>query len=305
MNLNRNSRLENFEISDDAAMADYLTDVVDELFAAESGTANLSKRPFEHCRSFERLIDGDGNPVDEGRAMESAATNRYFGSGPFDADVRRAGLSYERDGDGRNERSKTETNEASRSRRPQRQAPAEPQRAGIHPGRSRDTAGMVERSGENRVGQGGASHSEARAASGRRCDGRLAAYCSAVAHWEEAERGIQEHGSTLVLRDDKGSVRSVAQSPHVAAALRWLDKIRQFAAEFGFTPSARGRLEISKAAGEADSGQKTWRRSGRKWPGWWGKIMASSKPKAPAKRPGEEVGGRGQAHAGACVAPAG
>jgi P27 family predicted phage terminase small subunit len=80
----------------------------------------------------------------------------------------------------------------------------------------------------------------------------LAAYCTAVAHWAAAERAIEEHGSTLILRDDKGAVKAVMPSPHVGLAVKWLDKIRQFAAEFGFTPSSRGRIELSKSAGNSE-----------------------------------------------------
>jgi P27 family predicted phage terminase small subunit len=75
----------------------------------------------------------------------------------------------------------------------------------------------------------------------------LAGYCLCYARLVEAEAFIAEHGMTATLRDDKGNIKAVSPVPQVGIALKMLDKIRQFAAEFGFTPSARGRLEISKA----------------------------------------------------------
>ncbi len=79
----------------------------------------------------------------------------------------------------------------------------------------------------------------------------LAGYCTCHAHWLEAEAFIREHGMTATLRDDKGIVKSVIQVPEVAIALKMLDKIRQFAAEFGFTPSSRGRIEVDKVRSDS------------------------------------------------------
>jgi P27 family predicted phage terminase small subunit len=85
----------------------------------------------------------------------------------------------------------------------------------------------------------------------------LAAYCQCYAHYVEAERFIQEHGLTLAIRDDKGVLKSVQPVPEVGISLKMLDKIRQFAAEFGFSPSARGRIEVkATAAGGGDEKEK-------------------------------------------------
>jgi len=83
----------------------------------------------------------------------------------------------------------------------------------------------------------------------------FAGYCQCYAHWVEAEEFIRQHGMTATLRDDKGSVKAVIPVPQVGIAIKMLDKIRQFAAEFGFTPSARGRIELDKAG--ADVGDLT------------------------------------------------
>jgi hypothetical protein len=93
MNLNENRRLENFEISDDAALADYLAGVVAGLFEYQQPGEGFTKRPFEVCKDFERFGE-DGAPVDEAAIMASTDTKKYFGSGPFDNDLRRMGLTY-------------------------------------------------------------------------------------------------------------------------------------------------------------------------------------------------------------------
>ncbi len=72
----------------------------------------------------------------------------------------------------------------------------------------------------------------------------FAAYCTCVAEWEKAQRFVQENGQVVTLRTDKGEIRSILPAPEVGIAVRMLDKIRQFAGEFGMTPSARGRIEI-------------------------------------------------------------
>jgi P27 family predicted phage terminase small subunit len=74
----------------------------------------------------------------------------------------------------------------------------------------------------------------------------LAGYCVAYAHWLEAEEFLETNGTTFVMRDDKGVVKGRFAVPEVGIAVKMLDKIRQFAAEFGFTPSARGRIELGK-----------------------------------------------------------
>lgn len=76
----------------------------------------------------------------------------------------------------------------------------------------------------------------------------LAGYCTAYAHWQEAEAFIQEHGLTLSIRDDKGVLKAVQPVPEVNISIKMLDKVRQFAGEFGFTPSARSRIEVPEPA---------------------------------------------------------
>lgn len=81
MNLNENRRLESFEISDDVGMADYLEGVMDELFAAETGTECLAKRPYDHVGGF-REIGGTGTGYRRGGNAEVHRRQEVFWEWP-------------------------------------------------------------------------------------------------------------------------------------------------------------------------------------------------------------------------------
>ena len=74
----------------------------------------------------------------------------------------------------------------------------------------------------------------------------LAAYCQSYAHWLVAELWIAEHGSTVVLRDKDGRVKSIIQAPQVVIAGKALDRLRGFAAHFGMTPGSRSGVVARK-----------------------------------------------------------
>jgi P27 family predicted phage terminase small subunit len=82
----------------------------------------------------------------------------------------------------------------------------------------------------------------------------LAAYCQCYAHYVEAERVIQEHGFTVSIRDDKGVLKAVIPVPEIGIAVKMLDKVRQFANEFGFSPSSRSRIEVPASSTEGKEG---------------------------------------------------
>lgn len=79
MNLNENRRLESFEISDDRAMAGYLAEVVEALFAEHGDGVQFDNIPGQNAREFETLA----RLGDQGS---------FFGDGPVDVDLRRAGV---------------------------------------------------------------------------------------------------------------------------------------------------------------------------------------------------------------------
>jgi P27 family predicted phage terminase small subunit len=77
----------------------------------------------------------------------------------------------------------------------------------------------------------------------------FAGYCQSFAKWKAAEQFLKKHGTTYKIpkRDRDGNVVSVymAPFPEVAIARASLEQLRQFAAEFGLTPSSRGRLSLA------------------------------------------------------------
>ncbi len=74
----------------------------------------------------------------------------------------------------------------------------------------------------------------------------LAAYCQAYARAVEAERAIRKKGLTFTM---KGYIQ---QRPEVAIANRAWQMVRAFASEFGFTPAARTRIQVSKNPEDED-----------------------------------------------------
>lgn len=88
MNLNENRRLESFEVSDDAGMAGFLADLVDELFGDQTPKDTWERTPYEQCEAFE----GQWGESTEGLA--SSGQRQFFGDGPFDVDLRRIGATY-------------------------------------------------------------------------------------------------------------------------------------------------------------------------------------------------------------------
>lgn len=71
-------------------------------------------------------------------------------------------------------------------------------------------------------------------------------YCQSYAKFKEAEEFIKKNGTTYRIpkKNKEGEVISVyiALFPEVAIANQCLKQIRAFAAEFGLTPSSRGRI---------------------------------------------------------------
>lgn len=70
----------------------------------------------------------------------------------------------------------------------------------------------------------------------------LAGYCQSYANWRHAQNIIRRFGVTFTT--DKGYV---GVRPEVAITQRERHLMRQFAQEFGFTPSARSRVSTNAA----------------------------------------------------------
>jgi P27 family predicted phage terminase small subunit len=83
----------------------------------------------------------------------------------------------------------------------------------------------------------------------------LAVYCEMWATFVYAQRLVHQHGiiilkKTMEAETADGTViiyQHPVKNPALQVSRDAADKIRQFCAEFGLTPSARGRLELPEA----------------------------------------------------------
>lgn len=80
----------------------------------------------------------------------------------------------------------------------------------------------------------------------------LATYCEMWATFVYAQRKVHEHGIVIMAVEkisEDGTViyTRPAKNPAIIVARDAADKIRQFCAEFGLTPSARTRLSLPEA----------------------------------------------------------
>ncbi|MDE1161918.1 MAG: phage terminase small subunit P27 family [Acidobacteriaceae bacterium] len=68
----------------------------------------------------------------------------------------------------------------------------------------------------------------------------LAAYCQSWATWCMAEQHLADNGYTIT-----SPTGNVTTSPYVLIAFQAKSAMHKFAAEFGFTPSSRSRLNVT------------------------------------------------------------
>jgi hypothetical protein len=102
-NLNRNSRTEYHEVSDDRGLATFIVDALGAWFppAADQWTVPVA----EHKARFAAWGDrapvagrGDSSPQTSRSGLQpvAAADAKFFDDGPYGVDIRRAGLTYQR-----------------------------------------------------------------------------------------------------------------------------------------------------------------------------------------------------------------
>lgn len=76
----------------------------------------------------------------------------------------------------------------------------------------------------------------------------LACYCQAWATFKAAQAEIDAHGLTMTAGDQG----FLMQRPEVAIANKAMQQIKLFAAEFGFTPSARTSIKVGEPPKKRD-----------------------------------------------------
>jgi P27 family predicted phage terminase small subunit len=78
----------------------------------------------------------------------------------------------------------------------------------------------------------------------------LAGYCQAYAQWRRAEEALKE-GLTYEYLGQNFKAK-IELRPEAAVAQKYLSQVRAFCAEFGLTPSARGRMSVPGQPAEQD-----------------------------------------------------
>jgi len=73
----------------------------------------------------------------------------------------------------------------------------------------------------------------------------LAHFAEYLARWLKATAAIAKYGEVLPVTDSTGAVIGFRRSPWVGLQIEYGLMVRRYTQEFGLTPSARGRLEIS------------------------------------------------------------
>src|SRR5450830_364039 len=88
----------------------------------------------------------------------------------------------------------------------------------------------------------------------------FAGYCQSYAKWKKAEEFIKKFGFTYKIpkKDKDGDVVSIFISafPEVSISRSSLEHVRQFCAEFGLTPSSRGRISLPSNKEDEDPMEK-------------------------------------------------
>ena len=67
-------------------------------------------------------------------------------------------------------------------------------------------------------------------------------YCREYAIYVEMNELLDQKSRVMVFKDEKGNMKHAQVAPHQRIADRAVEKMLKIAAEFGFTPSARTRI---------------------------------------------------------------
>ncbi len=72
----------------------------------------------------------------------------------------------------------------------------------------------------------------------------LAGYCQSWADLQHAIDMIVKHGDVYPIKNEDGTIKYLQQTPWVAMKNKALIALKQYAVEFGFTPSSRTRIQV-------------------------------------------------------------
>lgn len=80
----------------------------------------------------------------------------------------------------------------------------------------------------------------------------LANYCQLWSRWRRAEEFIQRSGDAYSIKNPDGTLKYVKIVPQVAIARDLLQQLRAYQSEFGLTPAARTKIEVTNVAKAED-----------------------------------------------------
>ena len=70
--------------------------------------------------------------------------------------------------------------------------------------------------------------------------------------WRACMAHAREHGSSLIVRDEKGGVRFLQQTPEMTIAIKLGLSLKTLYAELGLTPAGRTRVHVPEAPAASD-----------------------------------------------------
>jgi len=70
--------------------------------------------------------------------------------------------------------------------------------------------------------------------------------------WRECMRHVRAHGASLTVRDEKGGVKFLQQTPEMTVAIKLGAALKSLYAEVGLTPAGRTRVHATAAAPALD-----------------------------------------------------
>ncbi len=73
----------------------------------------------------------------------------------------------------------------------------------------------------------------------------LARYCRLWSRWRQAEAFLDQKGPVYPLKDERGKIKCVMPWPQVAIASKLAQQLTRLEQEFGMTPAARTRIQVS------------------------------------------------------------
>ena len=70
--------------------------------------------------------------------------------------------------------------------------------------------------------------------------------------WRECMRHVRAHGASLTVRDEKGGVKFLQQTPEMTVAIKLGGSLKALYSELGLTPAGRTRVQVPEAPAASD-----------------------------------------------------